>query len=101
MFKRKQIIKDMQESISFLTTKHYNLQERITELERKTKELECRHNFKFDYFCVSFSGRYICYKCTECGKTTMKNWDNVAKKGQQALKLLNLVPKDWKIKGGI
>lgn len=74
---------------------------RVIKLEQRIKQLECKHNFKFDrWFGLRFFGtKYIQHKCTECDKTTIKNWDNVAKKGQQALKLLNLVPKDWKIKG--
>ena len=100
MFKRKQIIKDIQENISFLTKGHYNLRNRVIKLEQKTKELGCKHNFTFDCYRVGFSGAcYIYHKCTYCGKTTIKQWDNIAKKGQQALKLLNLVPKNWKIKG--
>lgn len=102
MFKRKQIIKNMQERISVLTGRHYNLKKQVIELEQKIEQLECKHNFVFDCCCVIGIWKQSCcvrYKCTECGKTTIKQWDHVAKKGQQALKLLNLVPKDWKIKG--
>jgi len=99
MFKRKQIINDIQESISFLTSKHYSVRERVIKLEQRTKQLECKHNFIFDCCLTTFLTNYIRHKCTECGKTTIKQWDCVAKKGQQALKLLNLVPKNWKTKG--
>lgn len=78
------------------------LLDRVKRLEQKVKQLECKHNFTFDY-CSSIGiwgeTNLVHHKCTDCDKTTMKRWDNVAKKGQQALKLLNLVPKDWKIKG--
>lgn len=98
--KRKQIIKDMQESISVLTAKHYNIRERVIELEQKVKQLECKHNFIFNTYRIGFMDTcYVHHKCTKCGKTITKQWDFVVKKEQQALKLLNLVPKDWKIKG--
>ena len=109
MFKRKQIIKNMQERISILETRHFEsriqeikFHQKVKQLEQKTKELECKHNFTFDYCNSSigmFKTNYVQHKCTYCGKITTKQWDCVAKRGQQALKLLNLVPKDWKIKG--
>lgn len=116
--KRKRIIKNMQEEISVLKTRQFKLRRQVTELEQKTKyfdglhrhvkqleqrvtQHECKHNFKFDNWdSLGIGGPYyVCHKCTECDKATIKNWDSIAKKGQQALKLLNLVPKDWKIKG--
>lgn len=101
MFKRKQIIKTMQDSISFLIVRHYNIRKRVIKLEQKVKQLECKHNFTFDcYYNIGvFRTDCVEHKCTYCGKTTRKKWNDIAKKGQQALKLLNLVPKDWKIKG--
>lgn len=106
MFGRKQIIKDIQtikdiqERISTLGIEQYKLKGQVIQLEQKTKQLECKHNFTFDCYSVGILGTcYVQHRCTDCYKVTMKQWDNVAKKGQQALKLLNLVPKDWKIKG--
>lgn len=108
MFKRKQTIKDIQERISILETRHFKsrmqeikFHQKIKQLEQKVKHLGCKHNFTFSCCIISgvFRTYYVHYKCTECDKITSKRWDCIAKKGQQALKLLNLVPKDWKIKG--
>lgn len=101
MFKVKQVIEDMQSTISVLKTRQFKLRRQVTEFEQKIKQLECKHNFKFNSYYVGkfLDTKVVYHKCTECGKATVKNWDNIAKKGQWALKLLNLVPKDWKIKG--
>ena len=101
MFKRKQTIKNMQEEILVLGKRYFDLKGQTINLKQKIRQLECKHNFTFCHYGIIgiFKTNCIHHRCTECGKTTMKIWDNVAKKGQQALKLLNLVPKDWKIKG--
>ena len=100
MFWRKQTIKDMQAEISVLRTRQFKLRRQVTEFEQKIKQLECKHDFKFNRYWVGYLGNgYVYHKCIECNKETAKRWDNVARKGQQALRLLNLIPKDWKIKG--
>ena len=78
------------------------LEKQVEQLKQKVMQLECKHNFVFD--CCRNIGiweqyHYVQHKCIYCDKTTTKQWDRAAKKEQQALKLLNLVPKDWKIKG--
>lgn len=97
--KRKRDIENMQEKISTLEIRYYTLKVQVIGFKQKIKQLECKHNFRFDRYHRSLMSCFVYHKCTECDKITVKGWDNIAKKGQQALKLLNLVPKDWKTKG--
>ncbi|KKN77875.1 hypothetical protein LCGC14_0356120 [marine sediment metagenome] len=79
----------------------------IHALERKIKQFECDHTFRFrnwderEVVLISYPGRFgrVFYKCPECGKIKRKYWKYLTKKEQQALRILDLVPEDWAIKG--
>ncbi len=80
----------------------FRTRKRIRQLELRVKQLECKHSFNFEGYIEDHYGRdkfrKIYHKCGLCNKTMIKRWGAVAKKGQQAMKLLNLVPRDWEVK---
>ena len=76
------------------------LVDKIQKIEIRIKQLECSHDYKFNRYNETPISKWVFHKCPMCGKEAIKEWDRIAKKEQQALKLLNLVPKSWAIKGG-
>jgi hypothetical protein len=76
----------------------------ISDLKLRVTQLECTHVFKFKE-CIERhlpnlfgTGYGLVYECPCCGKTKNRYWRYLNRKEQQALKTLDLVPEDWKVK---